>query len=208
MNNTYNLIIVDDHMLFADGLYRILDDEPHINVIGVCNNGQDLKHLLNNKTPEAILLDIQMPGINGIELCKELKKMRPSIKIILISMFESQNVINEGKAAGANGYIPKATDAKLLKETIKSILEGDDIYLKANKTDDKLEYGQADSVSYLSKREREIIEYIKKGHTSKQTAEILNISHYTVETHRKNILKKLELNSIKELIAFAYENNL
>lgn len=208
MQEKFKIIIVDDHQLFADGLVRILDDEDDLDVVGVCNNGTELHHMLNNHKPDLLMLDIQMAGTNGLEICSKLKKTIPHVKIILISMFESTNIINEGKKSGANGYIPKTTDASLVKKSIREVINGKEVFIKPDKIEVKIDPEGTSNTFLLSKREKEIIQYVKKGFTSKMTAGVLNISKYTVETHRKNILKKLQLNSLKELISYAYENNL
>lgn len=208
MQEKYNIIIVDDHRLFADGLVRILEDESDFEVVGVCNNGKELHHFLNNHRPDLLMLDIQMVGANGLEICSEQKKAKPGTKIILISMFESANVIHEGKKAGADGYIPKTTDADIVKTTIREVMAGKQVFIRPDRAGSKPDFGEGNNTFLLSKREKEVIGFTKRGYTAKVTAEELNISQYTVETHRKNILKKLGLNSLKELIAYAYENNL
>lgn len=208
MQEKYNIIIVDDHQLFADGLVRILEDESNFEVVGVCNNGKELHHFLNNHKPDLLMLDIQMDGASGLEICSEQKKTRPGTKIILISMFESANIINEGKKAGADGYIPKTTDADIVKTAIREVMTGKQVFIRPDRARPKPDYGEGNNAFLLSKREKEIIGFTKKGYTAKLTAEELNISQYTVETHRKNILKKLGLNSLKELIAYSYENHL
>jgi DNA-binding NarL/FixJ family response regulator len=206
MQETHKIIIVDDHPLFADGLIRILEDANDFEVQGVCNNSAELFSMLNNKTPDLLLLDIQMSEMNGLEICSLIKKSNPHIKVILISMFESATVVNDGIKAGANGYIPKTTNASLVKDTIRDVMAGKDVFIKHDKTSEKNLYADGAGIFLISKREKEIIQLIKKGYTSKMTGEALNISPYTVETHRKNILRKLQLNSIKELISYAYEN--
>ncbi|ATL49089.1 DNA-binding response regulator [Chitinophaga caeni] len=208
MKAHYDLIIVDDHQLFVDGLVRILEDEPIFSVIGTCNNGTELKHLLNGSHPDLVMLDIQMAGSNGIKICKELKTKYPGLKIILISMFESANIIQEIKHAGADGYIPKSTDADLVKVTITDVLSGKAVFIKPSRTEHLDDLGSGNNAYLISQREKEIIEYIKDGLTSKRIAEVLHISQYTVETHRKNIMKKLNLGSIKELISYAYKHNI
>lgn len=205
---TYGIIVVDDHRLFADGLERILEDERDFKILGNCNGGVALHHLLNNHTPHLIMLDIQMAGKNGLELCTQLKSERPEVKIILISMFESANVISEGRKAGADGFIPKTTDAVLLKKTIRDVLKDKKVFIKPDKPTETMAQPGAGQQFLISRREKDIIKLVKKGYTSRMMAEELNISQYTVETHRKNILKKLHLNSIKELISYAYEHNL
>ena len=202
-----SIIITDDHSLFAEGLSRILKEEPDFSLLGICKDGQSLLHLLNSKRPDLIMLDIQMAGESGLTICAKIKVSHPKIKIVLISMFEEAQVITEGKKAGADGYIPKTTDAALLKETIRRVLSGETVFIKPQQPAKELSV-QTPNPFLISTREREIIQLIKKGDTSKVIGKKLNISQYTVETHRKNILKKLQLNSIKELISYAYENGL
>lgn len=203
----HNIIIVDDHSLFAEGLSRILKDEPDFSLLAICKDGQSLLHLLNSKKPDLIMLDIQMAGESGITICTKIKTAYPEIKVVLISMFEEPQVIVEGKKAQANGYIPKTTDATILKETIRRVLAGEYVFIKSQQIT-KTHSEQTPNPFLISTREREIIQLIKKGDTSKIIGKKLNISQYTVETHRKNILKKLQLNSIKALISYAYENDL
>ena len=203
----HNIIIVDDHSLFAEGLSRILKDEPDFSLMAICKDGQSLLHLLNSKKPDLIMLDIQMAGESGITICTKIKTVYPDIKVVLISMFEEPQVIVEGKKALADGYIPKTTDAAILKETIRRVLSGETVFIKPQQPT-KEPSVQTPNPFLISTREREIIQLVKKGDTSKVIGKKLNISQYTVETHRKNILKKLQLNSIKELISYAYENGL
>ncbi|MFI0429909.1 response regulator [Mariniflexile sp. HMF6888] len=204
----YKIIIVDDHPLFTDGLVRILENESDFIIDGICNNSTELFHMMNSKTPDLLLLDIQMGGTNGLEICSAIKKSNPQIKVILISMFKSAKVINDGRKAGANGYIPKTTDANVVKATIRDVIVGKKVFIKLGQSDTKTDFGEGNNVFLLSKREKEIIQLTKKGYTSKTIAGKISISQYTVETHRKNILRKLQLSSIKELISYAYENNL
>lgn len=207
MSDTYKIVIIDDHKLFSDGLLRILEDEPDFSVVGICSNGNELRQFLNKCIPDLLMLDIQMSGASGIELCEGLKKTNPGIKIILISMFESARVIGEVILAGADGYLPKTTDAYTVKETIRSVMQGSNTFVKPDKGEEQTPANGTADPFLLSKREKEVLVLVKEGLTAKEISGELNISQYTVETHRKNMLKKLNLKSIKELIAFAYENN-
>ena len=207
MKKIYNTIIVDDHSLFAEGLKRILEDDLNFRLTAIYNMAEDALHAFNNSSPELVLLDIQLPGMGGLDFCKYIKERYPQIKVVMISMFESASIIADAKASDANGYIPKTTDAQLLKTTLYDIINGENVFL--SKPSLKLPTtNQPLYVSLLSKRELDIITYIKQGHTSKEIAEQLFISQFTVDTHRKNILKKLQLPSVKALIAFAHENHI
>lgn len=206
-NKPAEVIIVDDHRLFAEGLYRILDEENDFTILSIQNNGQELMNQLNSLKPDLILLDIQMTGENGIVICENVKKKWPYIKIVLLSMFQEGDVIKQCRLAGADGYIPKTTDAEILKSNLREIMEGSQVFLELETTILTSDYYSSNPY-VLSPRELEIIRLIKKGKTTKAIAEHLNISTFTVDTHRKNILKKLRLHSGKELIAFAYENGI
>ncbi|AXP82238.1 Transcriptional regulatory protein DegU [Mariniflexile rhizosphaerae] len=207
MTKPCNTVIVDDHSLFAEGLKRILEDDLNFRLTAIYNIAEDALHAFNNSPPELVLLDIQLPGMGGLEFCRQMKERYPEMKVVMISMFESTSIISDAKASHANGYIPKTTDAQLFKTTLYDIIKGNNVFLskssfKAPTTN------QPQYISLLSKRELDIITYIKQGHTSKEIAEQLFISQFTVDTHRKNILKKLQLPSVKALIAFAHENHI
>lgn len=206
MKNKYKIIVVDDHQLFLDGMIRILEDEPDFEIIGFYNNGSMLLHALNSYQPDLIVLDIQMPKQNGIDISTQIRNRYPTIKILFISMFEASNIIRNIKKIGANGFIPKTTDASIVKDTIREILKGNDVFVQADS--EVLEENTDVNIFSLSKREMEIITLIKKGMSSKEIAETLNISNYTVETHRKNIFRKLKIKSVSELVSFAYDNKL
>lgn len=199
------IIIVDDHQLFVDGLKRIIEDIKNYKVIKTCNNWEELRLMLNAEIPDLIMLDIQMKGINGLEICKLIKETHPFIKVIFISMLETSLVIEEGEKVGANGFIPKTTDAALVKKTIENVLNNIDSYINLTRVNEEVNTNKS-QLNLITKREKEIIQLIKAGDNTALIAKKLFISKYTVDTHRKNILRKLQLSSIKELIAFAYEN--
>lgn len=208
MNNQPNtVIIVDDHRLFAEGLFRILDEENDFTILSIQSNGQELMHQLNSRKPDLILLDIQMAGENGMVICEKVKAILPKIKVVLLSMFEEGDVIQQCRLAGADGYMPKTTDAEILKSNLRQIMEGSQVFLESESTVLTSDYSSSNPY-VLSPRELEIIRLIKTGKTTKAIAESLSISTFTVATHRKNILKKLQLHSVKELISFAYENGI
>lgn len=195
-----NTIIVDDHKLFAEGLGRILEDIPCISLQNIVSSEKELPSNLSDI--QLLLLDIQLKEENGLDICKKIKTAFPNIKIIIISMFDPKGLVHEIKKSDANGFIPKSTDANEVKEVIVSVLEGEDVFLEM----DLESYSPQPLFKLISNREKEIISLIKEGKTAKQIADVLNISQFTVDTHRKNILKKLELNSIKDLIAFSFHN--
>ncbi len=199
-----NTVIIEDHPLFAEGLSLILRDMPHLRLLKIVSSYQEIEYLLEQHRIDLILLDIKLKDENGTEICLMIKERYPDTKIILISMFDPSSLAAEIKNCKADGYIPKSTDAQEVKRSINAILKGENIFLELDPESvieipfDKL----------ITPREREIIALIKQGKTAKEISAMLYISIFTVDTHRKNILKKLELNSIKDLIAFSVTNNL
>jgi DNA-binding NarL/FixJ family response regulator len=200
----YNTVIVDDHLLFAEGLARILADMKHLTLLEIVHSYSELLHILTQKKVDLILLDIKLKEENGLDICNLIKSLYPDIKVILISMFDPNTLSLEIKKCHANGYIPKSTDANEVKETIDAVLDGEDVFLELHSNSVK----EVMLEKLITSREKEIIALIKQGNTAKQIASILSISIFTVDTHRKNILKKLELSSIKDLIAFSFSNEL
>ncbi len=204
----YQIFVVDDHQLFLDGMIRILEDEPDFTIAGFFNKGNEVLHVLNRMIPDLIILDVQMSGMDGISLCREIKRRYPEVRVLFVSMFEQANVIRDCQLVGAEGFLPKTSDAAVVKDAIRKVIKGETVYLKNNEKLGKKKGDLSSSFFLLSNREKEIIRLIKSGNTSKTIADILSISEYTVQTHRKNIFKKLELVSMSELIAFAYDNAL
>ncbi len=205
MKPVNNIMIVDDHQLFLDGLGRILEEETDFSIIGLYNDLEDLFRALETTKPDLLILDIRLSKLNGIEGCYRVKQTYPDIKILFISMFETVITISECKKAGAEGFLPKTTEAFLVKDTIRKILHGEKIFI----TPENCENSINDSViSLISKREKEIIRLLCEGLTVKKIAGVLYISEYTVETHKKNIFRKLEVNSTPELLSFVYENGI
>jgi DNA-binding NarL/FixJ family response regulator len=200
----YNIVIVDDHLLFAEGLARILADMEHLTLLKIVHSYSELLHILTKNKVDLILLDIKLKEENGLDICDLITSLYPDIKVILISMFDPNTLSLEIKKCNANGYIPKSTDANEVKETIDAVLDGEDVFLELHSNSVK----EVMLEKLITSREKEIIALIKQGKTAKQIASILSISIFTVDTHRKNILKKLELNSIKDLIAFSFSNEL
>lgn len=198
---SHTIAIVDDHNLFADGLERILQDQKDIQIVAKCSSAEIFKTKLNEVVPQLLLLDIRLKGQNGLELCREIKNKMPFVKVILISMFESADVIEEATRSGADGYLPKSSDADLVKSTIQDVLNGNKVFIKPSGIPSSNEQVR------LSNREKEIIQLLKQGLNTREISEKIFISQYTVETHKKNIFRKLEVKSSVELLSlFMYKD--
>lgn len=201
---TVQIILVDDHTLFLNGLESILKNELGIDVIGTATNGLELLDLMEKEKPNIVLTDIRMPVMDGIAITKLFQKKYPSTAIIALSMFDQEDDVIEMLDAGAKGYVVKNAEREELVEAIHTVAKGKRYFSSKfqgiyEKWTTKEQYGN--SVK-LTRRERQILRLLARGKTSQQMAEQLNLSRFTIDTHRKNIHKKL---GIKSNLALAKE---
>ncbi len=211
MMDKIKVILVDDHQMFRDGVKAVLFDEPDIDIVGEVGNGKDLFALLKTVKPDLIITDITMPDISGIEVAKHITENYSDIKILILSMHSNEEFITKALRFGANGYLPKDTSMAELLEAIHTIYEGDNYYNKEI-SDTILKSLQnkpkADHFNSLTKREKEIVKLVVDGLSNKEVADKLFISIRTVDSHKTNILQKLNLKSSIELVKYAIKNNL
>jgi len=196
-----NLVIAEDHQSLIDGLKIFFEYESDINVVGEANDGERLLEIVRSKKPDVVLTDIRMPKMDGIAATRLIKKEFPLCKVIAFSMFEQDEAIMQMRAAGASGYILKNASLKIVLAAIRAVTLGETFF-------DESVTGTIPSVEnevHLSKREEEILRLIGKGKTSHEIAELLFIGKTTVDTHRKNILKKLNLQGKTELLRYSME---
>lgn len=204
---TVKVIIADDHQLFIDGIKSILSKEIDIQIIAEANNGLELINLIEaGQRPHIILTDIRMPVLDGISVTKMLSKDFPDISVLALSMFDQTADVIEMLDAGAKGYVTKNVDKKELVTAIHTLIKGDYYFSKNLPKDIKNWFDsekQETNNTYLTKRETEILQLLVKGRTSIQMAKQLNLSKYTIDTHRKNIHKKLGIKSNTGLVQYA-----
>lgn len=205
-----SVIIADDHTLFINGLCMLLQNEADIEIMNIAANGKEVMSLLHTHTPQLILLDINMPGINGFDVLKKVKAYYPKIKVIMLSTYNEEHLIEKAKAEGANGYLFKNAEKAELLQVMRSVAQGELCFpykpqivnSTFNESDTFLKQFQ------LTKRELELLQFIKQNYTNQQMANHLHLSIYTVETHRKNIMQKLNLKNPVELTRFILQYNL
>ncbi|MES2560711.1 MAG: response regulator transcription factor [Bacteroidota bacterium] len=207
MSNTKKItvFIVDDHQMLIDGIRALLSNEPDFEITGDALRSVDALEKLRKKKVDVIITDINMPDMNGIEFSRAIRLTHPNQKILALSMFSEKSTITDMMDAGVSGYILKNTGKQELITALKTIASGDtfmskDVTEELKKTDELV-----DRRYILTVREREIITYIAKGMSHTQIGEKLFISPRTVDTHRTNLMKKLEVNSIAELIKLAIQ---
>lgn len=194
--------IVDDHQLFIDGIKSILSSAVDIDVVIEANDGIVFLQKIATTKVDIVLSDIRMPRMDGLDLTKHLVKEYPEIKVLILSMFDQPADIKEAIKAGAKGYIPKNIGKEKLIETIRKIVRGN--YHFPNKVDAQNET----SLDKLTKREQQIIRLIAKGRTSFEISEELHISKLTVDTHRKNMHKKLGIQTSAGLMKYGIDRYL
>lgn len=196
------LAIAEDHQALIDGISSYIEYEDDINLVGYANDGEALLDLIHKKRPEVILCDIRMPKIDGIEVTKRILNAYPQVKVVAFSMFDQEEAINQMLEAGAVGYILKSSSLQIVLEAIRSVANGNTYF------DKKIHLPVAEknkSKSVLSSREKEILSLIGRGKTSHEIAEDLFIGKSTVDTHRKNMIRKLGLSGPGELLRYAVE---
>ncbi|MDF2933824.1 MAG: Two-component system response regulatory protein LuxR family [Chryseobacterium sp.] len=191
MKNTIKIAIIDDHLLFLKGLRMLLEQDGDFEIVHAYDNYSDLLKNIKLQEPDILITDISMPEINGIELSKMVRQIYPSVKIMVMSSYS-----NMMSPTDVDGYLLKDTESEVLIESIKKIVWNNDKVFHKDFQTVKFDFNK----SIVSKREKEIIDFISKGFTTDEIAETLCISKHTVETHRKNIFNKLHVNNIAALV--------
>jgi two-component system nitrate/nitrite response regulator NarL len=195
------IVIAEDHQALIDGIKFMIEFESDIEVIGEANDGEELIEIVKRKRPDIVLTDIRMPKCDGICATKSIMENNPETKVIGFSMFEQTEAISQMQTAGAKGYILKNSSLKKVLEAIRTVAKGGIYFDDAITTHDSLTKEEI----ILSKREKEILQLIGEGKTSQEIADILFIGKTTVDTHRKNIIKKINIHGKTDLIRFAVE---
>ena len=209
MDEIINILLADDHAILRDGIKSALKIEPSINVIGEAENGLEAIRLSGELNPNIILMDINMPEMDGIKAAKKIKKLHPKIKIIILTMFDNRQFIIDSLSSGIDGYIFKMAKIQELVKAIKTVFAGH-VYFDPEVTEianqnlnESLSSNDKNDQAGITTREREIITQIAKGLTVNEIAELLSISYSTVKNHRHNILSKLNLKNSAELVRYA-----
>ncbi len=204
------MLLADDHAIVRQGLKLILAAQPDFEVVGEASNGRDAAELAEKLRPDLVLMDVQMPDLNGIEATRRMVAANSRLKVLVLSMHKEALYVREVLKAGARGYILKdAIDTELLS-AMRSVARGDGYISPAVSGALLTDYREQSSnpLDSLSTREREVLQLIAEGKTNKEVATKLNLSVYTVDSHRGKIMEKLNLHSAGELVRFAIKNGL
>jgi DNA-binding NarL/FixJ family response regulator len=207
-----NLLIADDHTMFLQGIASLLEQESEINIVGKANNGVEALHIIRKEAVDLIILDLSMPEMDGIELSKILKKDNPEIKILVVSTHSNVKIISRLIRIGVNGYLLKNAEKAELLKAIHAIIQGDNYFSEETEEkylDNQLKIEQrVSSLTELSSREKEILVLIAHEYNTAEIAEKTFISLNTVNTHRRNLLSKLNAKNTAGLVKYAVENGL
>lgn len=201
------VMLVDDHPMVQDGLSACLSYYDDIDVVGTCNDGNDVLTRAKACNPDVVLMDISMPGLNGLDATEILKDVLADTKVLIFSMHESAEFVTNAVQAGASGYILKDTNSEEVYQAIKAVHKGKS-YFSSSIAKVLIEQPQQQKNDRLTTREQMILSYIAKGQSSKEMAQHLNISFRTVEAHRRNIKSKLNIDSLAELVRYAVNQGL
>jgi DNA-binding NarL/FixJ family response regulator len=204
----YRIILADDHPMFREGVKRIIDDVPQLKVVGEVGDGQELLHILPGSVPDMVILDLTMPGLHGTEVTKEIKKLYPHVKILILTMHKSKEHLSRVITAGADGYLLKENAFGDLIIAIEKIRQGGSYIsnlLSSQMIDFVRQKTWSEPEDILTPREKEILSLIVAGKSIKEIAGRLLISVATVHAHLGKIKKKLDTKSNAELIRYGLQ---
>ncbi|MCG8433160.1 MAG: response regulator transcription factor [Gammaproteobacteria bacterium] len=202
------MVVADDHELVRAGIRTLLETFPGIEVVGESGDGQDTVRLVHQIQPDLVLMDIDMPGLNGVEAAMKIHKRHPDIAIIILSIYSDNVYVDQALRAGASGYLLKDSATEELDICIKAVRRGE-TYLSPRISDRLLENYLAGRKpasgigDKLTSRQREVLQLIAEGKSTREIAQILNLSIKTVETHRSHIMYRLGINDIPGLVRYA-----
>jgi DNA-binding NarL/FixJ family response regulator len=208
--NPIRILLADDHTVMRNGLRLLLERQPNLTVVGEASDGRETVRAAEAVSPDVVVMDIAMPNLNGIEAARQITSARPETAIVILSMHSDESYVIRALKAGARAYLLKDSAEGDLIAAIHAITEGKSFFSPAISrilVEDymrQLEQRHVeDTYELLTAREREILQLLAEGKSNKEAAAMLNLSTYTVETHRTHILQKLNLHNVPELILYA-----
>ena len=214
METKQSILIVDDHTLLRAGLRALLAQDPELEIVGESSNGRDAIRAVGQLAPRLVLMDLTMPGMNGIEAITEIKRRYPEVRVLVMTLHKTEEFIHASLQAGADGYILKDSTQEEFHTAVRSVLQGK-TYLSMDVSEKVVSGyrggGKPTGTSVfdtLTHREREILKLVAEGKSNKEIAEFLCLSVKTVEKHRSNLMMKLDVHNAAGLTAYAIERGL
>ena len=204
------ILLADDHTVMRNGLRLLLERQANLQVVGEASDGRQAVALIEKTNPDVVIMDIAMPNLNGIEATRQIVNQNPRTAVAILSMHSDESYVIRALKAGARAYLLKDSAEADLLAAVRALTEGKSFFSPAISrilVEDYMRQlqsrGAEDTYELLTNREREILQLLAEGRTNKEVANMLNLSLYTVETHRMHILQKLNLHSVPELILYA-----
>lgn len=213
---TIRILIADDHEVVRHGVRDLLSAQPGWEVCGEASNGRDAVKAIEESAPDIAIIDLSMPGLNGMDAVRQIHKLAPATKTIIFTMHETEELVREVFRSGANGYVLKSDAGTHLLSAIQAVLEGR--HFCSSKLSEWIFEGflraangesiETPAEDTLTSREREIVQLLSEGQSNKEVASILGISIKTAETHRAVIMRKLRLHAFSDLVRYAIRNHI
>jgi two-component system response regulator NreC len=208
------LLLVDDHQIVRAGLRMLFSAEPEVEIVGEASSGEEAVVMAEALQPDVVLMDVAMPGIGGVEATRRIKAAQPQVAVLALTMHEDEEYFFEMLGAGASGYVPKRAAPDDLMSAIRIVRQGD-VYIYPSLArllvKDFLHRSEAsapETREELTAREQEVLTFIAEGYSNREIADVLVISVKTVDRHRENIMRKLQLHNRVELVKYAIEKGL
>ncbi len=209
------VFLADDHAVVRDGLRMVLEEQPGIRVVGGASDGRETIRLVQDLSPDVVIIDIAMPGMNGIDATREIKERCPSVQVMILSMHTSPEYIYQALRAGALGYLVKESAGKEVAEAVRMVHRGRRCLSRIitdTMVDDYIHrrdvFPAKSPLERLSRRETEILQLVVEGKSSMQIAKLIHLSPKTVETYRSRLMRKLDIHDLPTLVKFAIEHGL
>jgi DNA-binding NarL/FixJ family response regulator len=205
---TIRVLLADDHTLVRAGLRSLLEKLPGVEVVGEAGEGREALRLIGAARPDVVLMDLMMPGMNGLEATARAAQEFPSTRVVVLSMNASEEVVLQAMRAGAAGYLLKSVTTAELEQAVRAVVRGETYLATAisrHVVDAYVRKAQAEptSLERLTPRQREVLQLIAEGHTSKEIARRLSISVKTAEAHRSQLMEALDIHDIAGLVRYA-----
>ncbi|HEX7043831.1 MAG TPA: response regulator transcription factor [Burkholderiales bacterium] len=202
------VLLADDHSLFRAGVQALLSNIEGVEVVGEADSGRKAIEMVRQCTPDVVLMDIAMPEMNGLETTTRVTKEFPGVRVIMLSMHAGEEYVMQALRAGASGYLLKDAATSELELAVRAVARGETYLtptISKRVIDDYLmrTTGSQGPVDQLTKRQREILQLIAKGYTSKEMAQMLSLSPKTIETHRTQLMKQLDIHDVAGLVRYA-----
>lgn len=214
MTSKIRILIADDHTLLRNGICALLEDQQDMVIVGEANDGREAVHLAGQLKPHVVLMDIAMPLLNGLEATRQIKREHPEISVLVLTMYDHEEYFRQMLEVGASGYIIKRAAATELVTAIRAVYNGEAVLSPAITRlvlEDYLNHdihSEKDDPGALSSREREVLQLIAEGKTSREIAELLHLSVKTVQSHRTSLMQKLDLHDRGDLIKYAIQKKI